>query len=269
MRRARSAETEESEAELAHKLDIGKAALDELARDPHQAVEGMVNGCPYHAAIAIPDYGRKIASHFACGDTLGLRRIGNETSIPFNFQHFGLICTFEDTVELAVHDDELTLDDALRRAVARFGPLIIRNVHLPRSGPKEGQRNIFPHLKFHFDRGPNQPTQYSLFTRDPFDAVQIHPRDSSTVFVANIVAHLQYAKEQGRRPADEARRSSYDIFLDEPMEELLGAVVMEQAWDAPEGTGEISLLYNRTVLHASYYRTAKVKGYPIGVRYLK
>lgn len=57
--------------------------------------------------------------------------------------------------------------------------------------------------------------------------------------------------------------------MDEPLDDVLGRIVLEHAWDRPEGTGEISLLYNRTVLHASYYRIKDTKGYPIGVRYLK
>ena len=45
-------------------------------------------------------------------------------------------------------------------------------------------------------------------------------------------------------------------------------IVLEQAWDAPRGTGEIVVIDNRTVQHAAYYRTPAGPGYPIGARYL-
>lgn len=52
------------------------------------------------------------------------------------------------------------------------------------------------------------------------------------------------------------------------MATIIGHVVFEQTWIEPEGTGEIAIIDNATVLHASYYRNASVLGYPIGVRYL-
>jgi hypothetical protein len=44
--------------------------------------------------------------------------------------------------------------------------------------------------------------------------------------------------------------------------------MVELGWRAPEGVGEISLIDNRTVLHASYYARPELEGYPISVRYL-
>ncbi len=254
---------------MPHRLTIGEAALDHLWRNPREIVEGKINGSRYRAGIAIPDYAGNIASHFAGIGAGDLDDICRRVSVPFQFPNFGLFCEFDRPIGLAIFAEDMTLDDDLRRMLARFGPVIIRNAHLPRDGRAEGQRNIFPHLNFHFDRGANQPTQYSLFTRDPFDPVQVQPRQSSTVFVANIVAHLQFAKERGKRPDAEKLRSRYDIFMDEPMDDVLGRIVLEHAWDQPQGTGEISLLHNRAVLHASYYRKKDTKGYPIGVRYLK
>ncbi len=254
---------------MPHRLTIGKAALDHLSRNPSEIVEGKINGSRYRAGIVIPDYARNIGSHFASVGADDLDAICRRTLIPFEFSTFGLFFEFDRPIDLAIHAEDMTLDEDLRFMLARFGPVIIRNAHLPRDGQKESQRNIFPHLNFHFDRGANQPTQYSLFIRDPFDSVQAQPRLSSTVFVANIVAHLQYAKERGIQPHAGKKRSRYDVFLDEPMDDVLGRIVLEHAWDRPVGTGEISLLHNRTVLHASYYRIKDTKGYPIGVRYLK
>ena len=62
---------------------------------------------------------------------------------------------------------------------------------------------------------------------------------------------------------------SYTIFTDEKMNDVFNNIILEHAWDEPQGTGEISMLDNRTVYHASYYRDRFNKGYRIGVRYLK
>ncbi len=254
---------------MPHRLDIANPALEALARNPREVIEGKLNGSRYRARIAIPGYGDIVASHFAgaCGD--GLDQVCRRSDIPFNFQDFGLIFEFDRPVELAIHDAELTLDENLRRIVGRFGPVIVRNAYLPADSRREAQRNIFANLNFHFDRGSNQSSQYSLFFRDPFDAVQAQPRTSSTLFVANIVAHLQYAREHRCRPEDQRWRTRYEIFHDEALDALIDRIVLEHPWDEPEGTGEISLLHNRTVLHASYYRHETAKGYPISVRYLR
>lgn len=250
---------------MSHRLDIGKPALVALAANPREVIEGKINGSRYRAHVAIPEYANNIARHYSCGD--GLAAICRSTSIDFDFRNFGFVCEFDRPIELNLYDQDQTLDDGVREIIRQFGPVIIRNAQLPADG--DTQRNIFGNLNFHFDRGSNQPTQYSLFIRDPLDPVQAHPRKSSTVFVANIVAHLQHAKEQRCRPEDVAWQTRYDLFLNENLEALQDDIVLEHPWTEPEGTGEISLLFNRTVLHASYYRNSTVKGYPISVRYLK
>lgn len=250
---------------MSHRLEFGKSALDALAVNPHDVIEGKINGSRYKARIAIPEYAKNIARHYSCGD--GLNAICHSTSIDFDFRNFGFVCEFDRPIELDLYDDDHTLDDGVREIVSRFGPLIIRNAQIPAGG--DPQRNIFSNLNFHFDRGSNQTGQYSLFVRDPLDPVQTKPRTSSTVFVANIVAHLQYAREQRNQPEKLAWQTRYDIFDKDIMGALKDDIVLEHAWSEPEGTGEISLLYNRTVLHASYYRKTTAKGYPISVRYLK
>ncbi|MFQ5773970.1 MAG: hypothetical protein ACE5GS_05600 [Kiloniellaceae bacterium] len=136
---------------------------------------------------------------------------------------------------------------------------------LPERQRAQGQRNIFPSLRFHLDRGSTQRDRYSLFTRDPFDPVQQAPRTSSTLVLANVVAYLQ-ALRVGHGAHE--FRSLYRLFEEEDISPLIDEVVLELPWRAPEGTGEISILDNRTVLHASYYTRDRDKGYPIGVRYL-
>ncbi len=49
---------------------------------------------------------------------------------------------------------------------------------------------------------------------------------------------------------------------------LVGEVLVEMDWRAPQGVGEIALIDNRTVLHASYHPHPEHKGYGISVRYL-
>jgi len=252
---------------MSHRLEFGKSALDALAANPQKIIEGKINGSNYRARVAIPDYAGAIARHYSCGGQLDA--ICHSTSVDFDFRNFGFVCEFDRPIELGLYDQDYTLDDGVREIIHRFGPVIIRNAQIPADSDGEPQRNIFSNLNFHFDRGSNQPTQYSLFTRDPHDPVQRQPRTSSTVFVANIVAHLQYAREQRRRPEDLAWQTRYDIFLKDIKDALHDDVVLEHDWSAPEGTGEISLLHNRTVLHASYYRNTTAKGYPISVRYLQ
>ena len=52
------------------------------------------------------------------------------------------------------------------------------------------------------------------------------------------------------------------------MGQIIDNVVLEQRWDEPEGVGEIAMIDNATMLHASYYRDISELGYRIGVRYL-
>ena len=127
-----------------------------------------------------------------------------------------------------------------------------------------GQRNIFPDLQFHYDRSPLQENRFSLFSRDPFDPVQRLPRESSTLILPNLAAYLQAVRE-GRAP-EAGEQAKYSIFGSTELDPLIGDILLELPWDAPEGAGELCIFDNRTVYHASYYREAK--GYPIGVRYL-
>jgi hypothetical protein len=240
---------------MARRLDIAQGDLDRLERDPRGAVAGSVAASRFEARIAIPDYARRIAEHYGVDP--------DDAGVPLDFRHFGLVCEFDRPTEIPVCDEERRLDDGLRDVVRRFGTVILRNAHLGADLRQGAQRNIFSSLQFHFDRGATQPDQHSLFFRDPFDPVHRKPRGSSTLIVANLVAYLQSLRE-GRGPHEFA--SLYTIFGDEDIDALGGRIVLRQPWTAPEGTGELCILDNRTVLHASYYE--REKGYPIGVRYL-
>jgi hypothetical protein len=235
----------------------GLPDLAALHRTPEAEIESGLNGARFRARLGIPNYARRLAARYGA-DPAAL-------PVPFEVDHFGVVVTFERPVELAVHDAGRVLDEGLRAVVGRFGPVILRNAYLPERGRAESQRNIFQSLRFHIDRGTTQADHYSLFWRDPFDPVQRAPRTSSTLILPNAAAYLQALKEGA---GVHAFRALYDLFRDEDVPALMGDIILEQAWRAPEGTGEIALLDNRTVLHASYYARARDKGYPIAVRYL-
>lgn len=243
--------------------------LSQLLNNPHGAVTGSFAGVGYRLKIAIPDYARHIGEYYREMLTVDLSSLSIQVKIPFSFTHFGLVCEFNNPVELSLHDDDMCLDSKIRSLVDRIGPVMIRNAYLSSQKRNIGHRNRFPHLSFHVDRSPNQPTPYSMFTRDPFDPEQVEPRSASTLFVANIVAYLQLLKEgQCDRATESGVRTLYNIFSKTDMSEVLGKVVLEQAWDQPHATGEICIQDNRTVQHASYYRDALRNGYRIGVRYV-
>ena len=238
-------------------IGLDPGILAGLHRDPDTAVEGRLNGASYCARIVIPDYGARIEKHYG-------RKL-SALAIDFPFRHFGLSIDFDKPVELALHEDSRRLDGGLRALLRRFGSLRFRNACLPERLRASAQRNVFQSLSFHIDRGRNQDDNISLFWRDPFDPVQRAPRSSSTLVLANAAAYLQ-AVEEGQD--EHAFKLLYQLFENQEIAPLIGEVMVELDWRAPEGVGEIALVDNRTVLHASYYARPKFKGYPIGVRYL-
>ncbi len=240
---------------MQQRLTFTEGALHGLERGPLGAIKGQLNDSRFEARIAIPYYADRIAKHY--GVTLG------EVGVPVDFTHLGIVLSFDRPTEIFIHDDENYLDDGLRGIVRRFGTVIIRNAYLEDDKREAGQSNIFPSLRFHFDRGANQREQISLLYRNPFDPEQKEPRKSSTLIAANVVVYLQSLKEGAQ--AHEFG-SLYEIFEDEDIGVLHGDILLQQAWREPTGTGEICILNNRTVMHASYYKHEG--GYPIGVRYL-
>jgi hypothetical protein len=77
------------------------------------------------------------------------------------FTHFAPICVFDEPTELHPHDEHPSLDDGLRGAIARLGPVFPINAYPGSASRAQGRRNIFPHLSFHFDHGRNQPRHHS------------------------------------------------------------------------------------------------------------
>jgi hypothetical protein len=236
---------------------LDPAALKALQLNPASPVAGRFGTADYTASVAIPRYLDWVAERY--GAEIGA------SPLPLAFPQFGLVVEFERQVEIAVCDNDRVLDANLRAAVEKFGPIVLRNACLPQRDRHAGQRNIFPSLRFHLDRGDTQDDRYSLFWRDPFDETHRMPRTSSTLIVINAVAYLQARREGESAPHF---KSLYQLFENETMPDLIGKVVLEQGWRAPPGTGEICILDNRTVMHASYYADPSERGYPIGVRYM-
>lgn len=243
--------------------------LRPLLSNPHSQLQGSYNGHDYVANLVITNYAARINEHYRDITKGSLSSICLQSRIPLDFTHFGVMIRFEKATELTLHDDEMTMEDGLRQLVASVGAVIIKNVYLESKIRQAGHRNRFPQLNFHVDRTANQPTHYSMYARDPFDEEQQHPRTSSTLFIPNIVGHLQGIKEGLVNPAtDKGVRATYTLFSNEAVDELMQEIIIEHRWDEPHGVGEISMLDNLTLLHASYYRDPFEKGYKIGVRYL-
>lgn len=222
---------------------------------PMVVIEGRINGNHYRARIAMPNYANKILNQYPELTDSGLDHVCKTAAVPFNYKHFGLICEFDEQIEMRLHDSDMRLDDNLREIVDTFGPLFIRNVFMDSKCRKLGHRARFPHLHFHRDRLSTSPTPYSLFSRDPFDPIQVEPRLSSTLFIPNITAYLQCLKEERFDDIkDGGVKSHCDLFMQEDIKELTESIVLEYPWSEPRGTGEISIMDNRTLLHASYYQ---------------
>lgn len=255
-----------------NRLNINTKEIESLINNPRGAIEGNINGHHYRAWIAIPDYADKIKNHYPEHISVSLDSICQTTAVPFNFKHFGVICEFEKQIEIQLHDRELNLDDNVRKLVDIFGPLLLKKVYFDSYCRQLGHRNRFPHLHFHRDRDFASPSTYSLFSRDPFDPEQIEPRTSSTLFISNITAYLQCLREGRHDQVREGGVTSHcKLFKknhDEDIEKLMDRIILQSTWNEPRGTGEISVLDNRTVLHASYYQNQATKAYRIGVRYL-
>ena len=251
-------------------LYIPDILLKQLLDNPAKTFDVSVSGVGCQLSFVIPDYAENLQKYYTELLKTDLSGFSQALSIPMPFKHFGVQCRFNQAIELDLHDEEMSLLGSIRQLIDDFGPLFLKNVYMRANYRDMGHRNRFPHLSFHIDRSVNQPTPYSLYTRDPFDAEQRHPRTASTLFIPNLAAYLQCMKEGACHPdTDKVVRPQYQLFGGEEMTKVLGNIVAEQTWDDPEGTGEVAIIDNRTVLHSSYYRSADRDSYRIGVRYVK
>jgi len=243
--------------------------LNKLLSSGSQIMPGEFLNNTYQASVIIPNYKQNIATHYQDIIAGNIDHYCNEKRLPQVFNHFGVLLRFNNPTQLHLHDKEMNMIPALHPIIKEAGSVIIKNAYLDSTHRSMGHRNRFPQLNFHVDRSENQPTHYSMYTRNPFDQEQKFPRTSSTLFVASIVAHLQAIKEnQAEAISATGNRGSYQIFQRENINELIDKIIVEHAWNEPLNTGEISILDNITCLHASYYPDLMNKGYKIGVRYV-
>lgn len=249
---------------MSENLRIPTDLIQRLTGTPDCPVTLTLGGVGCRVHCAIPESSRRIGRRYAKLLGNGALERARMAGIDDPFRHFGLIFRFARPTRLHLYDDDLTLAPDVKRLIGAFGAVIIRNAYMADEFRSLGQRNIFPDLDFHYDRSPDHDNQFSLFYRDPFDPAHRKPRDTSTLIVPNMVAFLQNVDEGN--PPEDVKRSLYPIFKATDLGRLMGDIILESPWREPEGTGEICIFDNRTVLHASYYRSGK--GYPIGVQYL-
>lgn len=242
---------------------------EKLLQDPGQVVSFSEGQHEFELSFVIPDYAEQIAAYYSDLLPQGLQARAEQHGITFTYQQFALQIRFQNATELNLHDHDMQLDPGIKALADRFGPVIFKNAYLSTDMRSMGHRNRFPHLSFHVDRSVNQPTPYSMYTRDPFDAEQLEPRTASTLITSNIVGLLQCIREKQCNPSSEQGvRTQYNLFAEADMSQVLDKLVLNQSWSETRGTGEIVVQDNRTMLHASYYRDASRDAYRIGVRYV-
>ena len=261
-------------AEVAHeehqRLTLPAGFIAGLLANPHDSKELPVCGAACLARVVIPDYFKALQNFYGKSLIPDQSSIEQESGMPLPFKHFGIELKFADTRTLYLHNHENQLEGDLKTLMQTFGAVILKNVVFESSIREEHHRNRFPHLKFHRDRSEHQPTRYSMYSRDPLDEEQRMPRAASTLFMPNILAYIQ-AKNEGRHVELKGQGAlmHYNLFEGrELLTQEIGKVIIEHRWDEPEGCGEVSMLDNKDLLHASYYHDAMHPGYRISVRYL-
>lgn len=248
---------------------FNSAWLNKLLTKPDISITGVFSNTAYQAKVIIPNYKLRIEKHYKDVLNGSLDQLCAQLSIPNVFKHFGIQLEFEKPLQLHLHDNDMNMTDSLHHIIRDAGSIIIKNAYLDSEHRDMGHRNRFPQLNFHVDRSENQPTHYSMYTRNPYDDEQRHPRNSSTLFIASVVGHLQAIREKIIESNNITRnKGTYTIFLKENLSELFNNIIIEHAWNEPLGTGEISIIDNISCLHASYYPQPQEKGYKIGVRYV-
>ncbi len=223
-----------------------------LSENPSKNIFAGSHLHKFNANIVIPNIAAEIQRHFFESPDMAAE------IAEMQFRQFGLFIDFDAEQNFEAFDDALFLHPQLKQAISVFGVCIFRNVKLLHPSEKKLQKNIFPDLQFHVDRGANFSNQYSLFYRDPSDPDHWPPRNTSTLVMPNSAFHLQSTKQGMSTGAGAKNRV---LFTANSIRSIIGKFVLEQRWDASEKTGEICVFDNRTVLHASHHRGAR--GYPI------
>ena len=253
-------------------FDFPPDLIDALHRAPDRTHAGRMAGEPFSARVSIPDYSERIADHYGAphhrSSHIALHELTERTGLPVGFRHFGVVVEFESAPVFDLHDSEARLCESAKALIDRFGVVAVRNARLRTHAAVPQQSNKFEDLNFHLDRTSAQPTQYSLYIRDPANPGQGEPRQSSTLFVCNLVAHLQHVAESGAEMQAPDPLPFRHYLFRKDVEAHLGGLILDQRWDAPSGVPEFAMINNRTVRHASYYRGRHEPGWPLAVRYL-
>lgn len=250
-------------------LKFSKAILSELISNGLPVEGRLLSGAAFKLRLGIVNYEDKLIKQYKSLLQPNLDEFCKRFKITSMFKNFGLEFEFTKPCELQLYDREMEIEPMLKELVTQFGVVYFKNAYLDKMARSDGHKNKFRQLSFHKDRSDNQPTPYSCFTRDPFDEMHIPPRTSSTLFIPNITGFLQMIYEKQLIDPTEFKVFPHiEIYNEKNIHDFIGKTVFEVSWTAPSGTGEISVLDNRTSLHASYYRKTE-DSYRIGVRYLK
>ncbi|HIA46934.1 MAG TPA: hypothetical protein EYN96_02940 [Candidatus Hydrogenedentes bacterium] len=199
--------------EDAIRLSFTANQIQQLKTNPLRTVIGRMSGRAFDARILIPDYDQRIEEEYSDCVDLGLMDECSRIGLPFTLNQFGLRIVFQEAVMIEMYHEGMTLEPNSRRVVEAFGPLFLENAYLPARNRTDGHNARFEHLNFHRDRGSHQQEQVSIYLRNPFDEIQAQPRTISTLFIANIVAHLQNKREGGdAEPGNEGPAMRYRFF---------------------------------------------------------
>lgn len=253
-----------------HKLILPSGLIASLMASPERQQEVLLCDSTCSVKVIIPEYFQSIQNFYGKAIVPDQQTIEQESGLLLPFRHFGLELRFAETRTLFLHNEENQIEGDLKTLMQMFGAVILKNVVFASSIREEHHRNRFPHLKFHRDRSEHQPTRYSMYSRDPEDNEQRVPRKASTLFIPNLLAYIQAKMEERHKELQgQGALMHYDLFSGRKLlTQEIGKVIVEHRWDEPEGCGEVSMLDNKDLLHASYFHDALHPGYRISVRYL-
>ena len=250
-------------------LLITQDVISKLELNPHLPVQGNLNGHAYQIRILIPNYIPQVQQYYKDELKHDLNYYHINLKLPVLFKNFGICIEFKKPTAIHLHNIEMELEGSAKHLISKYGALIIYNAYLDSELRDMGHRNRFPQLNFHIDRNPHQKSHYSLYTRNPFDEEQKYPRTSMTLFIPYLVAYLQGIKEGKGIIADQdGLITRSELYKASQIPNLLNSLILPHTWDQPEGVGEISIIDNANLLHASFYPNEANKGYRIGVRYV-
>jgi len=251
------------------RFEYDGSVIKQLFKKPNDVLSTTIDSVPCTFQIISPHYAEIIVKHYASVIEHDLDYYHGKLNIPALFTHFGIRIEFSSPTELHLHDKNMILPDPIKELLKYFGVVILHNAFLDYSVRDMGHRNRFPQLNFHVDRIPSQLSYYSAYTRNPFDDEQKYPRTSSTLFIPTLVAYFQGLLEgKINILSNEGLINNCELFTEKSIVPVLDSVVIQHTWDKPTGTGELSIINNCNMLHASYYPNILNKGYRIGVRYL-